>query len=111
MRYNYTGNLPPWVPKTSRFRVLGTFWDHYNQRIETSPAKPWDMAPFRLLSKVEVSQLLDARYRIMHNDGSETRLAMGVKPAGIFEGAGMGTVGTQDLRSLFYCKYRRSPSL
>jgi hypothetical protein len=91
MRYNYTGSLPPWAPKTSRFRVLDTFWDHYNQRIETSPAKAWDIAPIRLLSKVEVSQLLDARYRIKHNDGSETRLAMGVKPAGVFQGAGMGS--------------------
>lgn len=91
MRYNYTSELPAWAPETSRFRVLDTFWDHYNQRLETFPAKAWDMPPIRLLSKVEVSKLLDARYRIRHNDGSETRLAMGVKPAEVFQGAGMGT--------------------
>lgn len=91
MRYKYTGPLPNWAPETSRFRVLDTFWDHYNQRIETSPAKPWSMVPPRVLTRDEVSKSLDATYKIQHGDGSETRLAMGKKPAGIFKGAGMGS--------------------
>ena len=91
MRYKYTGTVPDWAPETSHFRVLNTFWDHYNQRMETSPARPWHIAPPRLLTRVEVSKLLDARYRIQHDDGSETRLAMGKMPAGIFQGAGMGS--------------------
>jgi hypothetical protein len=102
MRYKYTGPIPPWASEVPQVRVLNTSWDHYTQRMELSPAKPWSMAPPRLLTRDETSKLLDARYRIRRNNGPDIRLVMGRTPAGKFQGAGMGSGKARKLCDLCF---------
>ncbi|KAN0112942.1 hypothetical protein V8E51_005893 [Hyaloscypha variabilis] len=90
MRYRYTGPLPPWAPDTSPFRVLDCSYDHFTQKLQTSPAQPWPMPPISLLTMAQVSRQLDAHYRIPQPDGSIIRLAMGAKPENVFKDAGTG---------------------
>jgi hypothetical protein len=75
------------VPVSSLLSYFRSYWRTDAIQVHWSRS----IAPPRLLTRVEVSKLLDARYRIRRNDGSEMRLAMGRLPAGMFQGAGMGS--------------------
>lgn len=77
MNYQWTGTPAYWSYPSSFMRVQDCYADHYTQTLEITTAKPWKMAPLRLLSRAEMERQLDTKYRISNPDGSITRLAMG----------------------------------